>query len=184
MLARKLAVECANDTSVVGSTYRFLYDGVKLTRDNESKACELLARLVDEQLAEDAVAQATALQMRSQRMIVQSQRNATLAGLLKTDADRATFAANVSRMASPGGGAGGRGRMSGDGPAGVLSKIESDRGVPGARGGRSFAADSIIIASSASDEVRAKLARETALLARSSGRVNMTVRPTTESVTR
>ena len=179
LVARKLAVECANDTTLVGSTYRFLYDGTKLTRDNESKACELLARLVDEQLAEDAVAQATQLQSRSQRMAVQNQRNASLAALLKTDADRATFAANVERMTSPGGGAGGRGRMSGDAPAGILVPMGG-----GARGGRAtITADTMIFAAGAPDALRAKLERESALMAATGGggRVNMTVRTTNDS---
>jgi hypothetical protein len=185
LLTRTRTLGCANDTSVVGSTYRFLYDGVKLTRDNESKACELLARLVDEQLAEDAVAQATELQVRAQRMTMQAQRNASLAALLKTDADRATFAANFNRMANATAGTVGRGRMSGAGPA--QSFIVPDGGVGGgmrgaARGARgSIVADSLILATPAQDELRTKLELRAAQLARAGGRANMLMRTTNDS---
>jgi hypothetical protein len=140
---------------------------VKLTRDNESKACELLARLADEQLAEDAVAQATELQMRTQRTAMQSQRNANLAGLLKTDADRATFAANVSRMTNRVGLVA-RAKVSGGERGGALAPMTE-----GGRGAIALAFDSVTVSLNGRDEARAKLER--ALVARSGARANLTV---------
>jgi beta-lactamase regulating signal transducer with metallopeptidase domain len=129
---RSRSIDCANDTTIVGATYRFIYDGITLSRDNESKACELLTRLADEQLAEDAVWQATVLAARNQRQAIESQRDAGLIALLQTDADRATFAANNQRRVLVGGFGGAR-AGGGGGRAGVVRA--GGFGGAGARGG-------------------------------------------------
>ncbi|HEY4304934.1 MAG TPA: M56 family metallopeptidase [Gemmatimonadaceae bacterium] len=170
--------ECASDTSVVGSTFRFVYDGVKLTRDNESKACELLARLVDEQLAEDAVAQASAMDLRARRAAMQSQRNTALGALLRTDADRAAFAANMTRMTN--GTAGqvsvGRGRVSGGATATPVFMPPGGGAAGAGRVGRAtFTADSVILdpASPEFIELQNRLRNMNADLAARGERTNM-----------
>lgn len=184
-------VECANDTSVAGSTYRFMFDGIALSRDNESKACELITRLVDEQLAEDAVAEASQMTMRSKRLAIQSARDGNLASLLKTDADRATFAQNSARieaaaaagMRSGGAGAvmrstfvppttdavGGGGRIGGGGGGRV------------GRGGAMALGDTLVIArgrggAEPTDAARAKLEQQLAVVARDGGAVGLVTR--------
>lgn len=181
---RVVRVECASDTSVVGSTYRFMFDGISLSRDNESKACEVIARLVDEQLAEDAVAEASAMTARSNRMAIQSTRDANLSSLLKTDADRATFAANSARIAVAGGG------MRSGGGGAVMSTTMLPPGggsgepVGGGRVGRGgFVGDTLVIARARSanaltDSNRVKLEAELAMLARTGGAVGMVTRTT------
>jgi beta-lactamase regulating signal transducer with metallopeptidase domain len=145
-------VECANDTSIVGATYRVLFAGVALTRDNESRACELLARLADEQLAEDAVAQASMMTARANRMSIQSNRDASLMALLRTDTDRAHFTASMERLSAGAvgldrGGARGRGGAPTD-PSTMGGRVGRGGGVIGdtivfARGrGRAGVADS------------------------------------------
>jgi len=162
-IIRRAVEACANDTSVVGATYRFIYDGVSLTRDNESKACALLARLVDEQLAEDAVTEATMRDMRARRAAIQSQRDSRLMSLLKTDADRATFTTNLTRGNSV--------ELSGGGRMG-RSEGGSARAV--------FIGDTIAVA--ASREERAKLELEATRIAKGSGRVEMTTRTVNDDV--
>ena len=162
-IIRRAVEACANDTSVVGATYRFIYDGVSLTRDNESKACALLARLVDEQLAEDAVTEATMRDMRARRAAIQSQRDSRLMSLLKTDADRATFTTNLTRGNSV--------ELSGGGRMG-RSEGGSARAV--------FIGDTIAVA--ASREERAKLELEATRIAKGSGRVEMTTRTVNDGV--
>jgi hypothetical protein len=92
----------------------------------------LLTRLADEQLAEDAVWQATVLAARNQRQAIETQRDAGLIALLQTDADRATFAANNQRRVLVGGFGGAR-AGGGGGRAGVVRA--GGFGGAGARGG-------------------------------------------------
>jgi beta-lactamase regulating signal transducer with metallopeptidase domain len=160
---RKPAATCASDTSVVGATYRFLYDGVTLTGDNESKACELLARLVDEQLAEDAVAQATALDAQSRRLAIQARRNENLAGLLQTDVDRATFAANLERMRNVSGFARGRSGSNAIARVGPVGSVVGDT----------------LIVRVSQEEARARIKRQ-AETGNAGGRGSGTVRMTNE----
>lgn len=182
--ARVVRVECASDTSVVGATYRFMFDGISLSRDNESKACEVIARLVDEQLAEDAVAEASAMSARSKRMAVQSARDANLSALLKTDADRATFAANSTRINAVGGG-----MRSGGGGGAIMTTMMPPGGGSAERigggGGRvsrgGFVGDTLIVARGGgvavvSDSNRVKLEKELAMLARTGGATGMVTR--------
>lgn len=160
-------LDCAEDTSIVGATYRTLFTGVSLSRDNESKACDLLARLADEQLAEDAVAQATEMSARARRSSIQSNRDASLMALLETDTDRAMFSANVARLsAAPLQ----RGRIGGDGGArgatgAIAARIE--RSPDGGRVGRgaSILYDTMIYArgrgdAAAADSQKVLLARK------------------------
>jgi beta-lactamase regulating signal transducer with metallopeptidase domain len=179
---RVVRVECANDTSVVGSTYRFMFDGISLSRDNESKACEVIARLVDEQLAEDAVAEASAMSARSKRMAIQSARDANLGSLLKTDADRATFAANTTRINAGGGGmrsGGGGAVMTTMMPPGGGSAEPVAVGGRGARGG--FVGDTLVVArargsAAMTDSDQVKLQKELAMLARTGGAIGTVTR--------
>jgi beta-lactamase regulating signal transducer with metallopeptidase domain len=179
-------VECDNDTTIVGATYRLLFAGVTLTRDNESRACELLTRLADEQLAEDAVAQASAMTARANRLSIQSNRDASLMALLKSDADRATFSANLSRssfsVAIDGrGGARGRGGFGATTSAGGSTEPTMMRG----RVGRGFApvGDTVVVARGGgyavvADSERAALERKLVELAKMNGGqpVNITTR--------
>jgi beta-lactamase regulating signal transducer with metallopeptidase domain len=184
-VARVRTVACANDTTVVGSTYRFIYAGMTLSRDNESKACELLTRLVDEQLAEDAVAQAGQLALRNQRMAVQSQRNAALSSLLTTDQDRTTFAANVARTANAGGVLIARGRIGGGQEPTALRNVPDEPGRVYARGGRAGWSGAVtgdtIVMMNRRDTLRAKLEQEAAMIARAGGRVEATMRTRLDS---
>lgn len=122
-------IDCASDTSLVGAVYRSLFDGITLSRDNESKACAVLARLADEQLAEDAVSQASVLESRRQRTAIQLNRNATLAAMLHSDSERAAFAANSSRAS-----AGGIIKM-GAAPGGTYTMLPNGTEPPNAVGG-------------------------------------------------
>ena len=137
--------------SVVDSAYARLFDGVRLTTDQENKACEVLLRLHFEQVAADSITEAAQLAGRVKLAMLQAQRDALLRGLLTNETDRATLDAHAREtpvglgalrmpMDWAGGaggqrGAGARGRIGGGG-GGVPLLPDSVAAAVVTRGGR------------------------------------------------
>jgi beta-lactamase regulating signal transducer with metallopeptidase domain len=118
---------CGGST-VVNAAYDRLYDGITLSGEQQTKACQILARLESQQAIWTLRATAASL---IERQRVQVQRDSALRALLTNDADRATFDARVAT--------GGRGRGGGGGARGgrgVAALPDSQRPGGFARGQR------------------------------------------------
>lgn len=133
----------------VDSIVNRLFEGVTLTTDQRSRACDVLARLHRQQLLQDQAAATTQLAIAAKRL----ERDAALRALLTNDADRATF---DTRPSSP---AGGRGRGGGDGGGGGVARGSGAGGRGGGGGARSGGAGDV-----ATDSLRLRLAAATAAL--------------------
>jgi hypothetical protein len=103
-----------DDGAIVDSIFRQLFAGIALTNDQQSVACDMLARLHREQMTADSIVAATLLVDRVNRSLLQHRRDVALRELLTNDADRTTFDARVAQefAANPGG----RGRSGGPPP--------------------------------------------------------------------
>lgn len=110
----------------VDSFFKRLFEGITLTRDQEVKARDLLARLHQEQIAQDRSAAMSLVGNRLEGVARNPQRDSALRTLLTNDADRATFDARVAQ--GPGGG-----RRSG-GPGSDSSGVGRRGGGGGGRG--------------------------------------------------
>ncbi|MEX2284256.1 MAG: M56 family metallopeptidase [Gemmatimonadota bacterium] len=82
------------------SIFERLFEGITLQRDQEARARDLLARLAQLQLVQDAVANVSQAANRLRTVALTTRRDSALRALLTSDADRATF---DQRMAQGGG---------------------------------------------------------------------------------
>jgi hypothetical protein len=140
----------------VDTAYARLFDGIRMTTDQENRACEVLLRLYFEQVAADSITELALQAGRVKLITLQAQRNALLRGVLTNEADRATLDARAQEVGvgagalrtpsmdwsgvqrgGGGGGGGMRGRVGG-GAAAVLDSViirGGGRGGMRARGG-------------------------------------------------
>ena len=115
----------SNTSAFVDSLYLRLFDGIKLTSDQEVIACVTLINLEHDQAIKDQEANAVVAARQAQRVALETVRNAALRELLTTDADRAAFDASAAQAASGERGGGGFGRGGGAGARGAGGAIVS-----------------------------------------------------------
>ncbi|MDB4874742.1 MAG: blaR1 peptidase family protein [Gemmatimonadetes bacterium] len=95
------------DSALVATVFRQLFDGVSLTIGQRASACDILVALAREQVAEDSAAAVTVPLSQGGRALIQARRNLSMRALLTNDADRATLDARLAQTP------GGRGRSGG-----------------------------------------------------------------------
>jgi hypothetical protein len=124
------------------SVFDRLFEGITLSASQANKACALLARLEQQQAAEDAMTSVTLLENQARALSLRAQRDSALRALLTNDADRATLDARLAQPALGGRGRGGgtgadpaAGGRRGGGGGGDSTRLFGRTGGAGGRGG-------------------------------------------------
>jgi beta-lactamase regulating signal transducer with metallopeptidase domain len=117
---------------VVDVIFDRLFDGIALTANRSSRACDELERLQQEQFTADEANRQAVEASRPKMAALRSQRDSALRSLLTSEAAQSVFDANLAQSA-----AGGRGRSGGPPPDGGRGARSGGPPPDGGRGGRS-----------------------------------------------